>query len=165
MSNSSIQKSRVAGAAGINGASGIYMTQMNALAIQSSNFFENEVSAAPAATSWAASIKFNDRADPLPLIDPLFAPANAVQSVLGPGYNYPLQNPAIPIPVYVYGPNEVRDNVVIGAAANVTGGIAVPAALITPNYFLFGPAGNVFLVSGNNPGPVNATPNQVVVGH
>jgi hypothetical protein len=181
IANSSIQACEVAGGFGVNGSAGIYMERMNTLAVATSNFFANKVTAARAGTVWAASLKFVTRVDPLPALDPAFAWNNPLNlNPVPPGRNWPVVGAAL-IPLYFRGPIEVRDNEVSGNAHPLTtAGIGVPNNILVAgaNYFIHEPVGNVFVVSNNfvsnfavPPLPPkiarpanNAAPNAVVIG-
>lgn len=168
LKNSNLQENQVVGQAGVEGAAGLYAENMNSLHLAMSNFYGNKVTNAPAGTAWAAAVKFLDRADPAPAINPLYNPALPVGVA-----NMPLAVVGVEIPIYIIGPIEFKDNVVQGhVALSTTGTISVPQALKNSvHYFVYNlvfphaaPA-TPFSISGNIPAPPSNAAVAVVRGH
>lgn len=157
--DSNIQGASVTQAGNVDGSAGIYLDRINSLEVNNSNFFENDVANAPAATAWAAALKFHNlTGDAQPAVNIGFNAANPVTPA-----NYPLQNNAEKIPVLITGNVEIRDNTVAGGGAGTIGTISVPNfGANAPYYKIFGV--NVFRtagaattdrVTGNAPAPAN----------
>lgn len=173
LDGTSIQNSKVTQGIGPSGAAGIYLSRMNRLIVQDSNFYGNSVDNTLAGAQWAAALKFaTTTTDPLPATNPLFLGEHDVVN------DQLLDMARMPVQfvkshkIHKREKLEFFNNEVNGAGqATSIGTVAIPpifhnaVAFHGPalNYFFRFSSADMFRVGNNTPAPVDEHPKNVIV--